>query len=273
MSRNTISGTGTNETILKIPQTIQIANQEVIRDLASDDPLQAIEMTSGSAARRSFNPGDDTFIWGFRLQGSLKDGIPYSTQAIGTLYDVDRIEVIKGPAAMMFGQNAFTGGVVNYVTRKPTKTQRFMTRVAVGSNDYKSAAINASGPVTQDFRYRLDLGITDSDYSPRKFGYYKDQFYGGGLEYDLSPKIKLAGDFSFGKVNAFRPKTIIDPATLKLIDKPDDYTINQPWATFPMTQARGMVTIPLRCPRGSIRGRLSAITRPPTIGCAIWRER
>jgi iron complex outermembrane recepter protein len=243
MSRNTISGTGTNETLLKTPQTIQVANQEVIRDLASDDPMQAIEMTSGSAARRSFNPGDDTFIWGFRLQGSLKDSIPYSSQAIGTLYDVDRIEVIKGPAAMMFGQNAYTGGVVNYVTRKPTKARKFLSRLALGSNNYRSAAMDASGPVTQKFRYRLDVGGTESDYSPRKFGFYHDRFYGAGVEYDLTPKTKLAADLSYGTVNAFRPKTIIDPATLKLIAMPDDYTINQPWSTFPMTQTRGSMTL------------------------------
>lgn len=243
MSRNSISGTGTNETLRQIPQTIQIANQEVIRDLASDDPMQAIEMTAGSAIRRSYNPGDDTFVWGFRVSSTLKDSVPNTTNAIGTLYDVDRIEVIKGPAAMMFGQNSFTGGVINYVTRKPTRTHKFSTRLSYGSFDYKSAAINASGPLTKSLRYRIDIGATDSDFSKRDFGFYRDSFAGAGIEYDISAKTKLSVDFSYAKVNAFRPKTIIDPATGELIDKPDNYTINQPWGTFPMTQARGMAVL------------------------------
>ncbi|MEO6244797.1 MAG: TonB-dependent receptor [Opitutaceae bacterium] len=243
LSKSTISGTGTDETLMKIPQTIQIANQELISDLASDDPMQAIEMVSGSTSRRSFNVGDDTFVWGFRVSSAMKDGVPYSTNATGTLYDVDRIEVIKGPAAMMFGQNSFTGGVINYVTRQPTKVAKYSIRASYGSYNDRSLVINASGPLTSKLRYRADLGATDSDYSERKFGQIKNRFAGGGMEYDLAAKTKLAMDFSYGTSDSVRPKTIIDPATRELIKMPDDYTFIQPWQRYPITQARGKATL------------------------------
>ncbi|MEO7598119.1 MAG: TonB-dependent receptor [Opitutus sp.] len=243
LSKNTISGTGTSESLMKIPQTIQIANQELLQDLASDDPMQGIETVSGSAVRRSFNPGDDTFIWGFRLSSNMKDGIPYTSSAIGTLYDVDRIEVIKGPAAMMFGQNSYTGGVINYVTRKPTKTPKLTARLSIGSYNYRSFVLNASGPLTKSFRYRLDVGTTDSDYNAQKFGRIKNRFIGGGVEYDISAKTKMEADFSYGTSNDVRPKTLIDPITRAVIKMPDDYTTILPWQSYEITQARGKATL------------------------------
>ena len=54
---------------------------------------KAIEMASGSIVRRSHNNGDDQFMWGFRLNFSLRDGVPVGfTNPMGQLYDIDRID-------------------------------------------------------------------------------------------------------------------------------------------------------------------------------------
>lgn len=212
MTTNTLSGFGIDTKIMKTPQTLQIANQQLLQDLAlgSGDLMAALEVATSSATRRSFNNGDDQFIWGFRLAQSIRDGVPTgASNPIGVMYDIDRIEVIKGPAAALFGQASAIGGVINYVPRKPSKKAHYRAGVTFGADDQKSAQVNVSGPVTDTFRYRLDLGWADNGAS-RQFGYYKDKFIGFGLEYDVSRNAQLSLDFGHAKADRASVWTILD---------------------------------------------------------------
>ncbi len=188
ITANTLSGIGIDTPIMKLPQTIQVANQELIQDLAlgSGDLLKAIEMASGSIVRRSHNNGDDQFMWGFRLNFSLRDGVPVGfTNPMGQLYDIDRIEAIKGPAAALFGQASFVGGLLNYVPRAPSRTPKYFAEASIGSLGHHSGALHAAGPITKALRYRADIGATEKD-GRRLFTFYKDKFVGGALEYDVA---------------------------------------------------------------------------------------
>ena len=114
--------------------------------------------------RRSFNPGDDQFIWGFRSHTLMRDGLDINTSGINfinTDYDVDRIEVIMGPAGLLFGQDAQVGGVINVVTRQPTANPHQELNVSFGSFDYEKVDAHVSGPVVKGVEYRVDAGETE----------------------------------------------------------------------------------------------------------------
>ena len=140
LAKNTLSATRTSQSLMDIPSNIQIVSGEFLQDLSANTMLPAVEFMSGGIDRRSFNPGDDQFIWGFRSSSTLKDGFPFGSNAVGNLYDVDRVEVIKGPAAMIFGQVAFTGGIINYVSRQPTPAFHAELDATYGSFDYRELA-------------------------------------------------------------------------------------------------------------------------------------
>ena len=180
---NTLSGFGYDTPISKLPQTLQVANEQLLQDLGlgSNDLISAMEVASSSVVRRSFNNGDDQFMWGFRLAQSIRDGVPIGvSNPTGVMYDIERIEAIKGPAAALFGQASAVGGLLNYVPRRPSRTPKYRAELSYGSYDAKTAAIHAAGPITDKFRYRLDLGASDKS-GRRKFTFYKDRFYGHGL--------------------------------------------------------------------------------------------
>ena len=101
-----------------------------------------------------------------------KDGFGYSTNAIGTLYDIERVEVIKGPAAMEYGQAAYVGGIINIVTRQPTDTFKGSFAASVGSFKSREAEAHLSGPATKKLLYRLDAGATNTDWGPRYWSFY-----------------------------------------------------------------------------------------------------
>jgi iron complex outermembrane recepter protein len=246
MSRNTLSGRGINELLINVPKTIQIANQELMQDFAPADMMSAVEMVSGGVGRRSYNGGDDQFIWGLRVSvsGVMKDGVPFVMNSQGPLYDVDRVEVIKGPSAVLFGQNASAvGGIINYVTRQPTRTPQRSIEVSVGSFNHISGVLHATGPLSDRLGYRLDVGATRSDLNDRRASFYEDHFIGGGIRFDISDRAKLFADFSYGNSDYWRGLTVLDPVTRKMLKSPDDFSINETWAHQPTYQYRGMINL------------------------------
>lgn len=209
---NSLSGVGIDTSIAKLPQTLQVVNAELLQDLGagSGDLISALQMAVSGVVRRGTNNGDDQYMWGFRLNFSMRDGVPVGfTNPLGVLYDVDRIEAVKGPAAALFGQASFVGGVINYVPRSPSSVAKYSLEATVGSYGQKTAVFHATGPVTNQLRYRVDVGWTDKD-GQRLFQFYKDKFVGAGLEYDLGPKTIFSLEGHWANADRMNTYTIVD---------------------------------------------------------------
>ena len=82
--------------------------------------------------------------------------VPYPYMSLGLLHDLERVEVLKGPQGTLYGRNA-TGGLINYVSAKPTSTPEGGFRVEGGSFETLNASAFASGPLTDTIRARLSL--------------------------------------------------------------------------------------------------------------------
>ena len=96
----------------------------------------------------------------FEQNAALIDGVKVSDPQTGhfntdwplTMMDVDRVEIVKGPASSVYGPNAF-GGAVNIVTKKPVG-EKFIVYSEGGSFDYFDGGISVSvpmGPLTNRF--------------------------------------------------------------------------------------------------------------------------
>lgn len=239
-ARNTLSAYGTSTSLLNTAQNIDIANQTLIKDLNAQVEYDAVAYAAAGVTRRSYNAGDDQYIWGFRSNIILLDGLPYNIQGgpVGATYDTDRIEVIKGPAGLLFGQDAFTGGTINIVTRQPTATPHAEVQATLGSFDFRKFEAHLSGPILPRLRYRLDAGTTDTNESKENFTYYHDRFVGGAIDYDLSNHATLSVSASYYHQNYLYPMTMLDPHTGQLLPAPSSFTLQEPWATNPNTLFR-----------------------------------
>ena len=96
----------------------------------------------------------------FEQNASLIDGVKVSDPQTGhfntdwplTMMDVERVEIVKGPASSVYGPNAF-GGAVNVITKRPAGEQ-FIVYSEGGSYDYYDGGISVtapSGPLTNRF--------------------------------------------------------------------------------------------------------------------------
>lgn len=82
--------------------------------------------------------------------------VPYPYMSLGLLHDLERVEVLKGPQGTLYGRNA-TGGLINYVSAKPTATPQGGFRVEAGSYDTLNVSTFGSGPISDSVRVRLAL--------------------------------------------------------------------------------------------------------------------
>jgi iron complex outermembrane receptor protein len=233
LSKNSLAGTKTAERLFNIPQSIQIINGDLLSDLNQTYGFEAIKYGTSGVVRRS-NRTDDAFVRGFRTNVFYRDGITYTggTSTINSqLYDVDRIEVIKGPAALLFGQSASVGGVINYVTKRPTKKLTADIKATVGTNDFYKFETTVSGPaMNKSVRYRITLGKQDYK-QDRRFGHYHDYFIGGSLDWDVSSNTIVTLDANYSRIDSFPDYTFVDN-TGAVASRPKDFSVNEAWCGF-----------------------------------------
>ena len=88
--------------------------------------------------------------------------VPFPIETRGVSLDLQRVEVLKGPQGTLFGQNA-TGGAINYIAAKPTRT--FQAGLDVGYGNYNAVDVDGfvSGPITSALSFRLSAEHTGND--------------------------------------------------------------------------------------------------------------
>ena len=167
-----ISGTRTQIQIRDLPRSLQVITSELIEDTASYTQGELLEFTSGVTRTDNF---DSFKIRGFESASPSRNFFRYRTPVWAV--NVDRVEVIKGPAATMYGITS-PGGQVNYVTKRPQFVRRGSLDVAAGlhGKDMVRAIV--------DYQDSFDLK------EKGKLGY---RFIGGYMESD-GPKDRTPDD-------------------------------------------------------------------------------
>ena len=184
-TKYTTIATRSVKSLMDVPTMIGVANQELIRDLSAVNGHQAIQYAVSGVVQNQ-TTWDDSFIRGFRSVNALRDGIVTSLRRRNPMYDIDRIEVIKGPTGMVLGNVTYLGGAINFVTKSPTDKPQGSVKVTAGVPEYFRVEANASGPLRKrdgDTRvnYRVTLGSTQGQ--PEKdMESFDEIFVSGGLE-------------------------------------------------------------------------------------------
>ncbi|HEG4448353.1 TPA: TonB-dependent siderophore receptor [Aeromonas hydrophila] len=101
---------------------------------------------------RGFSASNDFYLDGFR------DDMQY-TRDLG---NTERVEVLKGPAAVLYGRGS-TGGIVNRVSKKPQKGLESSVSAQVGSFDSRRLAADLNGEAGEQVQLRLNLAQEDKD--------------------------------------------------------------------------------------------------------------
>lgn len=88
--------------------------------------------------------------------------MPFPVLAGHSLYDLERVEVLKGPQGTLFGQNS-TGGAINFVAAKPTKELQAGFNLNYGRFNEVQGTMYVSGPVSDTLGFRLAVDAAHRD--------------------------------------------------------------------------------------------------------------
>ena len=112
-------------------------------------------------------------------------------------WNVERIEVLRGPASVLYGDGAI-GGVVNVVTKKPVFTPLSEARAALGSDGLARLALDSGGPIGESLAYRLNVSGNRTEGWISPDGSFRNLAVSGALAFQATPDLAFTVSHDFG---------------------------------------------------------------------------
>jgi len=192
--------TRTNTPLGETPVAVQVIPEDLIRDQAAIRLRDAYRNVSGVQASFTSNNVASTeaqIVRGFVDGGIYRDGFRIGQIAAVDFTNVERIEVLKGPASTLYGLGQ-PGGLVNIVTKKAENDRFLSLYQEIGSFDRYRTLIDANAPLSGDGSVlgRLNLSYT-SDGSFRDHRGTERVFIAPALTWQITPSTRLVMDASY----------------------------------------------------------------------------
>lgn len=141
--------------------------------------------------------------------------LPFPVMSMHSAYDLERIEVLKGPQGTLFGQNS-TGGAINYIARGPTSSFEAGGDVSYGRFNAVDANVYVSGPISDVAGYRIAVAGRHADGWQKSYTRNdtngEEEWYAGRLTLDFEPSSAIKLRFT---ANGWKDKS--DPQAQQLI--------------------------------------------------------
>tara|TARA_B100000475_G_scaffold92783_1_gene67253 strand:+ start:24005 stop:26131 length:2127 start_codon:yes stop_codon:yes gene_type:complete len=180
LDSNTRVGTKTDADIMEIPLSVQVLTHQLIADQAARDITDLYRSIAGVS---EFSYSGVTFR-GFRDDANVfYDGVrgdPFSGFSVPQLFNVERVEVLKGPAAALYGGGE-PGGMINYVSRQPSFNEEKNITVTGGNFSLLGASTELTGAVTDTMAYRFGAFYEAQDSFRNNADSENIEFAGGAL--------------------------------------------------------------------------------------------
>ncbi|MEH2010379.1 TonB-dependent siderophore receptor [Nostoc sp.] len=162
------TATKTDTPLRDIPASIQVIPQQVIEDQQPRN-LIGILRNAGVVQSNFSSRIIDTFsIRGFDARNVYRNGVRdrFANEAAfsSSLTNVDRVEVVRGPDSVIYGQ-VNPGGIINIVTKKPLSQPYYAFEVRRGGYELFEPSLDLSSPLTKDgsLSYRLNTSYRTAE--------------------------------------------------------------------------------------------------------------
>ena len=231
------TGTRTDTLIRDIPQTIQVVPEQVIRDQRVTRLRDVLLNVGGVLQDGGFaGTADQVGIRGFFSGGLfgggiLVDGFKDGRSGIRETANIERIEVLKGPASVLYG-GVEPGGVINLVTKQPLREPFFNAELSGGSFSTFRPSIDISGPLNSErnLLYRLN-SVYETSNGFRDFNQNIQRFFiSPTLKWEIGQATNLTLQFDY--LNDERPfdrgflafgNGMLDIPVERILGEPDDF--------------------------------------------------
>ncbi|NER63283.1 TonB-dependent siderophore receptor [Pseudomonas sp. MAFF212427] len=225
------TATRTSTPVRYVPQAIDSIKTSNLQDYATHDlskALSGIPNVSSSADTRF----DSVRIRGFEASNDFYlDGIRDDSQYIRDLNNIERIEVLKGPAAVLYGRGS-QGGIINRVSKTPQAGRRSSIEAQGGSQDLRSLYADLSADPSDTVSLRLNMGNRDNN----SFRHGIDgsrQLFAPSMSWQLNPDLNWLVQYEYSRFNRTPDRGIPgDPRSGRPVDVSRSTTYGDPQRDF-----------------------------------------
>ncbi|GAB4304291.1 MAG: hypothetical protein Kow0091_05890 [Geminocystis sp.] len=197
---NATTGTRTDTPLRDIPASIQVIPRQLLEDQNTTRIQDALQNLSGINKRGNYGGTEagGYLIRGFSLDGNFRNGFRDNNFFTGVdPANIERIEVLKGPASVLYGQ-VEPGGIINVVTKQPLSTPYYSVDFSVGNYAFYRSSFDLSGPLTDDgsLLYRLNVAYQNSG-SFRDFNFAERLLIAPVITWNISDRTSVTFDFEY----------------------------------------------------------------------------
>ena len=191
---------------------LNVIPRTLIEDQQANDMFDAIKYASGITSSDGLNDSnDDFYIRGFKRNSIYLDGFRLG-DSIGTKMlpaNIERVEIIKGPSTLLYGQ-AEPGGVINFVRKRAEKNSFTQLELGAGSFGKTLFEMDVNNPVqfSEKFDYRLIASLESKD-SESEIDDIDRQLFAASATYHLTADTDLSVHYNFQHSEQTDPKDFL----------------------------------------------------------------
>ena len=169
--------------IIDVPQTLSIVTDDEIRLQGFRELGDIVRYTPGVNTSQGEGHRDSIVFRGVRSTADFYlDGVRDDVQYYRSLYNLEQVEILRGPNALLFGRGG-TGGIINRVTKKAVLDEQF------GSFDMGADSFGA-------FDFAVDYNVSTGEKSALRINFHSDTLenhrdYYDGDRYGFNPTLRL----------------------------------------------------------------------------------
>lgn len=195
------AGTRLPLSILETPQTIQVISNQVLKDQQTQNLNDVTRNMTGVINNNMYSSYTMRgFTNSYYNQFLTFDGFvgnPYQWTQMVQLYNIDRVEMIAGPASALYSTGS-PGGVINMMTKRPLAENRYSFNVVTGSWNLIDVSADLTGPLSSNKKllYRLNIGYNNANsFRPSQFN--SNTVIAPSLTYHFSDKSNISIDYVY----------------------------------------------------------------------------
>ena len=202
----TVTARKKSEDLQDVPLQVDVVGGEDLTQLGINSLADVLSLSASLDFDTGFSPQDTRIVVrglsptrGRQNVAVLQDGIDISSEATRTaggsllinprLFDMERVEVVKGPQNALYGRSAFNGAI-NYVTRRPDDELEIFAAVDVGDFDSQEFRGSVSGPITEG----VSVGFAGAAWE--RDGFYTNPATNGELGGEEGSGVSLSATFN-----------------------------------------------------------------------------
>ncbi|GAA6619125.1 TonB-dependent siderophore receptor [Scytonema sp. NUACC26] len=169
--------TKTDTPLRDIPRSVQVLPRQVLEDIGAGNIFDVLRTVGVGTSSPAFS---SLLFDNFRFRGFVANNRRNGLREITTGFaadpaNIERIEILRGPASVLYGQIT-PGGVVNRITKQPLSSPYYFAQMRVGTDETYQPSIDISGPLNSErtLLYRLNADY----FSTQSFvDFYNEQRY------------------------------------------------------------------------------------------------